>query len=743
MILSLLKQYTRLLLVLLISSQINAQSVQGTITDESNLPLIGAYVFNKTSNSHTHTLENGIFNLDKTQLGDTLQITFFGYEDEMIILKNISKPIKVKLVETVFELGEVVVGQDVKSLNFMADIDLKTNPVSTSQDILRKVPGLFIGQHAGGGKAEQIFLRGFDIDHGTDIAITVDGLPVNMVSHAHGQGYADLHFVIPETINKIDFGKGPYYADKGNFATAGYVDFQLKERLSRNLFRVEAGRFNTFRNVGLFNLLQSDNHNAYVAAEYTLTDGPFESPQNFSRLNLMAKYTTLFKGNDKLSLMVSHFDSRWDASGQIPQRMVDEGAISRFGAIDDTEGGATGRTNVALNYNKTLDNSTFVKNKVFFALYDFELYSNFTFFLNDPVNGDQIRQKEQRQIFGAETELNKIFPMQHGEILLQGGMGFRYDNSDGNELSRTLNRSTTLSYVQLGDVDESNIYAYANTEFQFDKLLINPGLRLDYFKFNYVDALATQYSTQSQTKLVATPQLNIIYNQNRNIQYFLKLGSGFHSNDTRLVLNSQEENILPLAYGADAGVFWKPFPRTVINTSLWFLYLQQEFVYVGDEGVVEPSGKTRRFGVDFDLRYQLLGWLFADADFTYTLARSTEEPEGAQYIPLAPITTTTGGLYFRKDNFSSGIKFRYLGDRPAAEDNSIVAKGYFITDLNAGYQWKNLRAEIAIENLFNADWNEAQFATESRLFNEPESIEEIHFTPGTPLFIKGSIQYQF
>jgi len=726
----------------------DAQSVRGKVYDQYKIPLIGAYIENANSDHphHTHSRELGDFILEDVHVGDTLQVTFFGFENQKIIIKNPEKELVIILEEKSFDLNEVVVGQDIKSINFITDIDIKTNPVQSSQEILRKVPGLFIGQHAGGGKAEQIFLRGFDIDHGTDIAIAVDGMPVNMVSHAHGQGYADLHFVTPEIIENIDFGKGPYYANKGNFNTAGYVDFQLKERLDKNMFSIEAGRFNTFRNIGLFNLLQTEKHNAYAATEYLVTDGPFESSQNFNRLNLMAKYTGRLENLDKISLMFSHFTSRWDASGQIPERVVNNGQIgqiTRFGAIDDTEGGSTGRTNIALDYTKSIDDKSFVKSNIYYSLYDFELYSNFTFFLNDPVNGDQIRQVEDRQIFGVNTEWNHISNYDNSELLLQIGAGIRYDDIDDNELSRTMNRKTTLSQIQFGDVDESNLFVYANVEYEVGNWLINPGIRFDYFKFNYTDRFHPTYKSDSRSTAIPSPNFNLIYSPNRDIQFFLKTGVGFHSNDTRLVLEPEQEDILPAAYGADIGTIWKPMPRMVVNTALWYLFLQQEFVYVGDEGVVEPSGKTRRLGIDFDIRYQFLDWLYADADVTYTLARSIEEEVGEQYIPLAPITTATGGLNMRKGPLFGGINVRYLADRPANEDNSIVAKGYFITDLNAGYQFRKLSFGINVENLFNVDWNEAQFATESRLFNEPEPIEEIHFTPGTPFYIKGSVKYEF
>jgi len=289
----------------------------------------------------------------------------------------------------------MVITEELNTVSTISRLDLKVTPVNSSQEVLRKVPGLFIGQHAGGGKAEQIFLRGFDVDHGTDVSISVDGMPVNMVSHAHGQGYSDLHFVIPETINKIDFGKGGYYAQEGDFNTAGYVNFETKDYLKESSISASAGQFNTLRTVGLFDLLENTkNQNAYVALEYIATDGPFESPQNFNRLNLFGKYVMYSPENDKLTLTASHFTSRWDASGQIPQREVDNGNMTRFGAIDDTEGGETERTNFNVTFDNYISDDTKLSANAFYSHYAFELYSNFTFFLEDPVNGDQIKQKE-------------------------------------------------------------------------------------------------------------------------------------------------------------------------------------------------------------------------------------------------------------------------------------------------------------------------------------------------------------
>jgi outer membrane receptor for Fe3+-dicitrate len=738
------KQILALLLFGCFSIVITGQNVKGLVANELNQPLEAAYVYNLNTENHAHTSENGVFVIKNTKIGDSIRIGLLGYRTRTLIIDS-KVDLKITLEEKVYQLEEMVITEELNTVSTISRLDLNITPVNSSQEVLRKVPGLFIGQHAGGGKAEQIFLRGFDVDHGTDVSITVDGMPVNMVSHAHGQGYSDLHFVIPETINKIDFGKGAYYAAEGDFNTAGYVNFKTKDYLKESSISFSAGQFNTLRTVGLFDLLETaKNQNAYLAMEYIATDGPFKSSQNFNRLNLFGKYIMYLPDNNKLTLTASHFTSRWDASGQIPQREVDNGNITRFGAIDDTEGGATERTNFNVTFDKYISNNTKLRANVFYSHYAFELFSNFTFFLEDPVNGDQIKQKEDRNIFGANSEIIFNTFLGDTELTLTSGLGIRHDIIDDVELSRTLNRTTTLENIQLGDINQTNIDAFVNAQFEFGKLKIAPALRLDYFKFLYNDQLQTNYETQSETKTILSPKLNFYYNAKDNLQLYLKSGLGFHSNDARVVVANDGKDILPRSYGADLGTVWKPFPKLVVNSALWYLFLEQEFVYVGDAGIVEPSGKTRRYGIDLGLRYQINDWLFLDTDATFTNARSIEDPEGQDYIPLAPDFTLAGGISVNDlDGFSGGLRFRYLDDRPANEDNSIVAEGYFVTDFNVNYTMKNLTLGFSIENLFDVDWNETQFATESRLQNEAQSVEEIHFTPGVPFFIKGTVTYRF
>lgn len=735
------------ILFIAISFYANAhKDVSGQLLDsQTQEPLIGANILIKNTSRGTVTNSLGKFFLEDVNEKDTLLVSFLGYERLNLPVNSLNTE-KIFIKEENVSLAQVVVGnKPTTNLNTISKIDIKLRPAKSSQDVLRIVPGLFIAQHAGGGKAEQIFLRGFDIDHGTDLKISVDGMPVNMVSHAHGQGYSDLHFLIPELIQQVDFGKGPYNAEHGNFATAGYVSFNTKNRLNRNNIKLEAGRFNTFRTLAMLNLdLNSKTENAFIAADYNRTDGPFISNQNFNRINVFGKYNNRITDNTLLSFQVSTFSSRWDASGQIPERAVKQGLIDRFGAIDDTEGGKTSRTNLSIKLLQQVNNQSTWENQFYYSKYDFELFSNFTFFLEDSINGDQIKQKETRDIIGYNTKYTNSKTIGKNTYNTLIGAGIRADFVRNNELSRTKNKIEILEQLAFGDVNENNLFAYAEESIERGRFVYTLGARIDYFSFEYLNKLENTEGSKTESQLIVSPKLNVLYNATEELQLYAKAGVGFHSNDSRVVVAQQGQRTLPKAYGTDLGLNFKPTDKLFINTALWYLYLEQEFVYVGDAGIVEPSGRTRRMGVDLSARYQLTSWLFADADVNYTLARSIDDPEGENYIPLAPDLTSIGGLSFQhKSGINGSIRYRYIKDRAANEDNSVVAKGYTVLDMVLNYTQKKYELGISVENLLNTEWREAQFDTESRLQNEAEPVSEIHYTPGTPFFIKAGITLFF
>lgn len=724
----------------------------GSVIDAAtNTPIEGATIRFYPGGQTIATNEQGKFSLKQNIQGnDSLFISAIGHERRRISYNDFIKDNRIiSLNSQVIELNTVTValnaGDQYKPIS---KVDIQMRDVTNSQEVLRLVPGLFIGQHAGGGKAEQLFLRGFDIDHGTDINISVDGMPVNMVSHAHGQGYADLHFLIPELIENVSFKKGPYYAEKGNLATAGFVEFKSKNVLPANMIKLEAGQFNTYRTVAMMNLLSDraikKEQSMIVAGEYMHTKGYFDNPQNFNRVNLFGKYRGKIGDNNMLSLSASAFSSKWKASGQIPERALQSGLIGFFGAIDPNEGGNTGRSNINVQLQTNLKNGDYIKNQLYYTNYDFELYSNFTFFLNDSLNGDEIRQKEKRNLFGYIGNYSRTDYVADKKITTDIGINSRFDKTKNSELSRTKNREIVTDAIKLGDIKELNTAAWINETVRWnEKLSINAGLRYDYFTNSYLDKLQNNKLGKANAGILS-PKLNLYYTINNKTQLYLTTGKGFHSNDTRVVVRTGGYKILPAAYGADLGVVLKPANDLLVNAALWYLKLDQEFVYVGDEGIVEPSGKSRRAGIDLSARYQPVKWLFLDIDANYSNGRAIEEAKGEDHLPLAPVFTSIGGITYKsKMGLNASLRYRYMGNRPANEDNSVVAKGYFVSDVVVNYTKSKFETGIAIQNLFNVRWKETQFDTESKLRNETAPVSEIHFTPGTPFFLKAHISFFF
>ena len=642
------------------------------------------------------------------------------------------------------QLHEVTVGARLRHLNEAVRHDLKAAPVQSSQQVLRVVPGLFIAQHAGGGKAEQMFLRGFDLDHGTDINIAVDGMPVNMLSHAHGQGYADLHFLMPELIDMVDFDKGPYDVARGDLATAGYVEFRTKDRVPTEA-GVEIGMHNYQRYRATASLLDNDMQSLYAAASFLTDDGFFDAGQNFKRFNAMGKYTH-WSANSKFSIIASHFNSTWNASGQIPERAVNEGLIGWFGSLDPSEGGSTSRTSVQAIHHLHLDNGASFNTTMWASYYTFNLFSNFTFYLNDPEHGDEIRQHERRWLSGANTDYTLPFNVRSNTWKLSAGAGFRYDAVRDLGLYHAEKRNVIGTY-SFGDVDQSSLFGYAGLEMNVgDKLVIYPGVRVDWFKMSYRDRMAEaegNFDSRATSQAKVSPKLSVVYSPVEQLEILAKFGRGFHSNDARVVVVEDGKETLPGVTAVDLGFKYKPVAGMLINLTGWYMHSEQEFVYVGDEAIVEPSGRSRRLGIDVGLRYNFLRDFYFRTDYTWCHARSIDEPKGEDYIPLAPVHTLTAGLTWKHKGFNAGVNCRWLSNRPANEDYSLTAKGYFIVDMNAAYTYRRMTVGFAIDNLFDRKWREAQFATETMIPGDDHPVTDICFTPGTPFSLRGFVSFRF
>lgn len=781
-----------LILLLLISPSLvfgqSRGSIQGTVTDATTgEPLPGANVYLQETYQGTATSLDGRYELPGVPAGAyTLVVSLIGFgaaEQAIRLEAGQTLTEDVALTATSINLGEVLAvaerSYSAASSKALRAFDLVTRPTRSAQDLLRLTPGLVVAQHAGGGKAEQIFLRGFDADHGTDVHISVDGMPVNMVSHGHGQGYADLHFVIPETIQQIDVHKGPYAAEFGNLATAGAIAMTTRNHLDNNLLRLEAGAYNTVTATALYQLpLPGTEHQgAYLAGQFYNTDGPVESAQGFQRFNLFGKFHTHLSDNARLSLSAGGFGSAWDASGQIPQRAVDQGLIGRFGSIDDLEGGTTGRQDVNLTYESTTPSGAF-QLRGYASRYTFKLFSNFTFFLEDPVAGDMIEQTDNREIFGLDGRYRLTQPW--GGATLGGG--FRSDDI-AVSLWQSPARVRETALVD-ADIIERNLYLWGQQEFVFSpRVRLQLGLRGDYFTYDVNDHLdgdstavlphASGYAQQA----MLSPKASLVVSPTAAVDLFVNAGSGFHTNDARAIvigeridnlarlyrrsgLSEAERNArlaarnydpsqvgeatLPRALGGEVGLRTRFSERWTVAAAAWGLRLEREFVFVGDAGTTELSGATERYGLDLEARFSLTSWLAADADLNLSRGVFVDEPEGANEIPLAPRVTSTGGLTVaHPSGYRGSLRYVHIGDRPANEDGSVTAQGYTVFNLLASYQVRSFQLSVTAENLFDVAWNEAQFDTESLLPGEGAPVSELHFTPGTPRNIRVGVAYLF
>jgi hypothetical protein len=441
-------------------------TLKGNIIDAiTNEPLEHVLVTVPFTNLHQFTDALGKFQFSDIKAGNIIiNTSIIGNQTTnniATITNHETSTITIKLDYKSATLQDIKISSNSKTNNnILQKIDLQLRSLQSSQDILKIIPGLFIAQHAGGGKAEQIFIRGFDADHGTDIAISADGMPVNMVSHAHGQGYADLHYLIPETIAKLNVQKGPYQAKNGDFSTAGAIEFITKNNFENNTFSIEKGMYNYNRLALATNLLKkhldTTIQKLILATEYIYTNSYFNNPSHLNRLNLFSKYTHQLNSNNTLTIQGSYFNSFWNGSGQIPLRAIQNGSITRFGSIDSTEGGHTNRTNISIKLVTANNNNSVFRNQFFINNYQFKLYSNFTFFKNDTANGDEILQKENRMIYGYNGSYTRNYTIHNKKITTELGVQLRYDNIFNSELSNVKQRYTFLKPITLGNIAQGN-----------------------------------------------------------------------------------------------------------------------------------------------------------------------------------------------------------------------------------------------------------------------------------------------
>lgn len=634
------------------------------------------------------------------------------------------------------------------SQQFIPDKEYLLQPQGRPAQVLRLIPGFIAVEHSGGaGKADQYFLRGFDADHGTDVAFFSDGMPVNLRSHAHGQGYADLNFIIPETIEGLDVYKGSYDARFGDFATAGAVNFKTREVVKEGLVQLAGGQFDTQRHLLMFSPT-TGNIRTLVAAEGYYMNGPFQNDNRYFRSNLMGKATMNPNARSELSLTGTFHKAQWNGSGEIPLRAVTNGTLDRFGSIDPTEGGNTTRATGKLNYHyDTTGSGSFFAN-AYAQYYRLDLFSNFTFFLNNQTNGDGFLQTDRRVVYGGDVGWRQAGTLMDMDATATAGVQSRVDDIHA-RLAPQIKRDPT-GVTTDNDVLEASYSPYVKAELQPARWLrVAGGVRSETFTFDVRNrcATCTTPSAGRTSSSILLPKANLILGPWSSTEFFANYGEGFHSNDARAAITSGSA---PLARARtyEVGVRSKPWglDGMELTGTFWAVDLNSELVFAGDQGTTQIRGASRRRGLEAGARGPVWGPLSFNGSVTWTKAEFTN----GNAIPLAPELTAYGAAILKwPHGLTTQLQATYLGVRPLTDNKTIHAPSWLTFDLSTRYQVPvrlehgRLEAFFFVQNLFDTKWEQATFAFQSRLRNESAGVTDIHVVPGNPRTVMGGLAWYF
>lgn len=677
------------------------------------------------------------------------------------LLLGTSAPAHEPTVEeiTVTGRGESLIGaSSAASQGRVGAADLVTRPILRAGELLEVIPGVAVTQHSGTGKANQFFLRGFNLDHGTDFAGFVDGVPLNLPTHGHGQGYLDLNPIIPELVEAVDFGKGPYYADVGDFASAGYARYTLTRHVHEPLVKFTAGENDFYRGVGAAST-PVGSATLLGAFEAQYYDSPWELDENAEKLNALLRLSGE-TGESDYSIALTVYDAEWDSTDQVPERAVRQGLISPLGNIDPTLGGSSTRYALNVEVSGLAAGHRYRSNA--YAVYsDFELFSNFTYLLDDPVSGDQITQHDRRWLAG----FNSAWDIEHAVFGRAStttlGVQVRHDRVLDVALLRSRARRPVAT-VRDDRASQTNLGVYVTNETALGPWLRSRvGLRASQFWFDVDSALAANSGTESDAEL--SPKVAIILGPWRKTELYANFGMAFHSNDARGTvtridpasgLSAKPVDPLVQSRGAEIGARTTAIAGLHSTLAVWYLELDSELVFVGDAGTTEASGESRRYGVEWSNFYRVNRWLTLDLDVAFTQPEFTGG--GDDEIPNSVGRVITAGATIDLPSGLFGaLRLRHFGDSPLVEDGSVEADATTVVNLRAGYR-VSPRVELALDvfNLFDADDPDISYFYASCLPSDPPAacgaglasrpgVEDRHVHPVEPRQVRGTLTVRF
>jgi len=626
--------------------------------------------------------------------------------------------------------------------------DLIVNrPALRTGELLEFVPGLIVTQHSGDGKANQYFLRGFNLDHGTDFATHVDGMPVNMRTHAHGQGYADLNFLIPELVQRIDYKKGPYFAGEGDFASAGAARIRLADRLPQGQASVSLGQHGYVRAV-VADSLDAGPGALLYGLEVNRNNGPWDVPEGVRKYSGVLRYSqgTL---DDGFSVTAMAYKNSWNATDQVPLRAVESGLIGRFGSLAPSDGGDTSRASLSYALRRRTQNRLFEFDAYLIGS-QLELNSDFTYFLANPATGDQFQQRERRTVAGvnaSESWNTQLFGLSLRNKL---GVQARYDRLSPVGLYSTVERIRQAT-VREDRVREASVGLYGENTTQWLPWLRSvAGLRYDAYRFKVASSIAGNSGTAQDH--VVSPKLSLIVGPWRQTEFFVNYGKGFHSNDargttqTRLPDGSPSAPVTPLVptRGMELGARTEWLPGLQSSLALWRLDVASELLFVGDAGGTQPSRASRRHGVEWNNHYVAAPWLLFDLDLAASRSRYTQNDAAGNFIPGAIDKVASFGVTVAdRGAWSGALQLRYFGPRPLTEDNSVRSASTTLAYARLAYQLnRRTRLSLDVFNLLNKRASDIDYDYASRLPGEAaDGVNDRHFHPVEPRSARLTLSY--
>ena len=631
---------------------------------------------------------------------------------------------------------------------------LAVRPVNRATEVLETVPGMIISQHSGEGKANQYYLRGFNLDHGFDFAQTIAGIPVNMPTHAHAQGYADSNFLIPELVSGVQFRKGPYYAENGDFSSAGSANVNYFNVLDRPIVSLSGGSFDYRRFLGAVSPRVGAG-NVLAAFEWEQDNGPWVSPNGKDKYNTVLRYSQGDPRNG-LSATFLGFSNHWHSTDQIPQRAVDAGLIDRFGFIEETDGGETYRYAGVFDWQRS---STYDSTRLTAHVqrYGVQLFHNFTYFMNDPENGDQFEQFENRWTSGAKLTHRRLARVGGRSTETLFGVDVRND-SVGGPLGLYLTRETErLTTVRADDADQTSMGLFGETEIEWSRTLRTTfGLRGDVYRWNVASNIAENSGKESSG--ILSPKVSAAFGPFRGTELYANWGFGYHSNSALgITLHINPFTGEPVdrapafsrAMGAEFGVRTVAIKGLQTTVTGWYLDFDSELIYVGDSGSTEVGPASRREGIEITNYVYPNRWVALDLDLSLSRARFVDVPEGENFVPGALNRVISAGIAVNppeavRAGVFGGLRLRHFGPRPLIEDNSVASKSTSIVNGEIGYKFSDrLRVRADGFNLFDAKVSDIDYFFESRLRDEPEPVEDIHFHAAIPRSARVALQVSF